>query len=302
MRAKAEQVAAWLLALAAAGVCRAAQPAETIGSPLIPRQVTDTDSGEVFLYDGLTSPFAISGEALSWAFFDNQNAGRIVTPLLFRISGRDSFVLTGIGTTRTSTGTGIQSYPFGLLAGSEQIVGGQYTFGFTNRAYTVVQSNPVAGASTPGVIPFDRAGPGVPTDPWYATAQATTPGEVALHIGTVIGTGGIAIYNADDPVGPLRVYSAQMTINQYLADFNLDGKVDFNDLLDLAQHYGIASGATHAIGDANGDGAVNFDDLLIVAQEYGDGTSAQAAISSVPEPSAAIPIAGIATVLLRRRR
>jgi len=51
------------------------------------------------------------------------------------------------------------------------------------------------------------------------------------------------------------------------ADFNGDGKVDFSDLLILAQNYGKA--ADHAHGDANNDGKVGFDDLLILAQTYG---------------------------------
>ena len=52
-------------------------------------------------------------------------------------------------------------------------------------------------------------------------------------------------------------------------DANGDGKVDFADLLMLAQNYGLPKGATYMTGDFNGDGSVGFDDLLILAQNYG---------------------------------
>ena len=50
-------------------------------------------------------------------------------------------------------------------------------------------------------------------------------------------------------------------------DVNHDGKVNFGDLLILAQHYG--STATFAEGDLNYDHSVGFADLLILAQNYG---------------------------------
>ncbi|MFT3785553.1 MAG: leishmanolysin-related zinc metalloendopeptidase [Tepidisphaeraceae bacterium] len=52
------------------------------------------------------------------------------------------------------------------------------------------------------------------------------------------------------------------------ADFNRDGKVDFNDLLILAASYGQSSGQTFSTGDANGDGKVDFSDLLVLSASY----------------------------------
>jgi hypothetical protein len=49
-------------------------------------------------------------------------------------------------------------------------------------------------------------------------------------------------------------------------DANGDGRVDFADLLILAQNYGKPGG--WSAGDFNADGAVGFDDLLILAQNY----------------------------------
>ena len=82
-------------------------------------------------------------------------------------------------------------------------------------------------------------------------------------------------------------------------DANMDGKVDFADLLILAQHYGKSPGQTCAQGDFNSDGGVGFDDLLILAQHYGKSTAAT--IPPVPEPTAAVGALALA-LLLRRRR
>ena len=74
-------------------------------------------------------------------------------------------------------------------------------------------------------------------------------------------------------------------------DANLDGKVDFSDLLLLAQHYGSA-GASWDRGDFDGNGTVDFSDLLILAQRYGD--------SNLTEPPAAA--ASLSDPLIRRKR
>ena len=51
-------------------------------------------------------------------------------------------------------------------------------------------------------------------------------------------------------------------------DANLDGKVDFADLVILARNYGRSVGP-FSNADFNGDGAVGFDDLVILARNYG---------------------------------
>jgi hypothetical protein len=98
-------------------------------------------------------------------------------------------------------------------------------------------------------------------------------------------------------------------------DTNVDGKVDFSDLLTLAQNYG-ATGATWAQGDFNADGTVDFGDLLALAQDYGQtaNSNQMAALdraatgdvehdfAAVPEPSSAVPLVVGAVGLLSRRR
>lgn len=53
-----------------------------------------------------------------------------------------------------------------------------------------------------------------------------------------------------------------------LGDTNFDAALDFSDLLQLAQHYGVTN-ASWFHGDFTLDRLVSFDDLLIMAQHYG---------------------------------
>jgi MYXO-CTERM domain-containing protein len=102
-------------------------------------------------------------------------------------------------------------------------------------------------------------------------------------------------------------------------DANLDGQVNFNDLVLLAQHYNTTVSATTDSwwfnGDFTNDGVVNFNDLVKLAQNYNTVLAAQPipaappgfeqdlarALASVPEP-AAFPLLGLAALLARRRR
>lgn len=98
----------------------------------------------------------------------------------------------------------------------------------------------------------------------------------------------------------------------YLGDTNLDGAVDFLDLLNLARNYGLNANGTWAQGDSNYDNAINFSDLLELARNYGNGTSNAAtgdflsdwalAQSMVPEPATLMSLAIPSLIILRRRR
>lgn len=100
-------------------------------------------------------------------------------------------------------------------------------------------------------------------------------------------------------------------------DSNFDNKVDFSDLLALAQHYGQTDGAKWSTGDFNLDGKVDFTDLLDLAQHYGAGTptagqlvglspalraEVEAAFADVPEPGMMSAVAVFVGMLARRRR
>jgi hypothetical protein len=51
-------------------------------------------------------------------------------------------------------------------------------------------------------------------------------------------------------------------------DANRDRKVDFKDLVAVAQNYNTGGGKSYGQGDFNNDGSVNFADLVILAQNY----------------------------------
>ena len=71
-------------------------------------------------------------------------------------------------------------------------------------------------------------------------------------------------------------------------DANRDRKVDFNDLVKVAQNYNTGGGKTYGQGDFNNDGIVNFSDLVVLAQNYNATLPAPgASVTLVSEPAAA---------------
>lgn len=103
---------------------------------------------------------------------------------------------------------------------------------------------------------------------------------------------------------------------QLAGDANRDGKVDFADLVTIAQHYGADADPNDswASGDFNGDNVVNFADLVAVAQHYGLSdlnagdqinlpyVPFDLGFAQVPEPSSLMLLVVAVTPMLRRRR
>jgi len=107
---------------------------------------------------------------------------------------------------------------------------------------------------------------------WTGTSGLTSSVVAAQFAANKGTSGGIwsigyADGNADGAVGGAGpnqiVISAQL-----VADANEDGKVDFDDLLTLAQNLG-STAADWVHGDFNFDGVVDFNDLLLFAQNNG---------------------------------
>src|SRR5581483_7565128 len=72
--------------------------------------------------------------------------------------------------------------------------------------------------------------------------------------------------DADHALGYTDTGNAVVVRFTRLGDANLDGLVNFADVLDVVQHYGRTD-AGWSDGDFNYDGAVNFRDLLTVVEE-----------------------------------
>ncbi|MBI1371512.1 MAG: hypothetical protein GC159_01940 [Phycisphaera sp.] len=84
---------------------------------LIDRPRDSQQLGNVYL---LARPFDTAGEVERWAFFDDNNAGRQVTPILCRRVD-DTWQIIAIGATRTSDGSGIQRFDFEPAAGRADV-------------------------------------------------------------------------------------------------------------------------------------------------------------------------------------
>jgi len=118
------------------------------------RETVDSATGIVWLVsvmDAYDQQFVDGGYRLqSWSFYNDNGAaqqGRSATPLIFKKEG-DAFVLTGIGKTRVNTGGGMQTFPFEVTAGSDE-VGKGYYFGW--------HDGDQAGTANAGVVEFDNS-------------------------------------------------------------------------------------------------------------------------------------------------
>src|SRR5207244_2778980 len=83
-------------------------------------------------------------------------------------------------------------------------------------------------------------------------------------------------------------------------DANLDGTVNFGDLVALAQHYGGTGGQIWTTGDFTYDNNVNFTDLVALAQNYNQSvpaaTPAGAVAAASPVQAAAVAAKSAAAI------
>jgi autotransporter-associated beta strand protein len=178
-----------------------------------------------------------------------------------------------------------------------------------NAALTSVRTSLIAGYGT-----GDWKGNGI-------TSSSITTGQAvgyALASEVLPFTNGVSDTFLGSPVDKSSVV-ARYTL---AGDATLDGAVDFNDLVKLAQNYNTTVSTSSQSwwnrGDFTYDGTVDFNDLVKLAQNYNTALPTGAipgatpgfeqdlarAFASVPEPSAAVTLllAGGGMMLRRRRR
>lgn len=184
------------------------------------------------------------------------------------------------GNTRVSTtaASDISVAGTGVLIGTYDLVG----TGGAGTIYNGSYGNKV-GIANPKLGPFGNYGGRTPTIPLLAGSPALDAGSNADSSDTWYYP---PVPLTTDQRGLPRIYNATMDIGAYEAqppalagDVNHDGKVDFSDLLVLAQHYRSTAQPLWEGGDLTGDGTVAFPDLLVLAQNYGQSTTAAAASS-----------------------
>lgn len=126
----------------------------------------------------------------------------------------------------------------------------------------------------------------------FNSGDLAAPSAVFDHAFTHIGriTYYCDIHGFDNGNGTASGMAGVITVLAQPGDANNDGKVDFTDLLTLAQHYGQTT-TDLTTGDFNGDGKIDFSDLLLLAQHYGlpDG-----AVATAADPAQAIAAADLA--------
>ena len=126
------------------------------------------------------------------------------------------------------------------------------------------------------------------------------PGSNLIDAGTDVGLP----FNGLAP--DLGAYESDAVSSFDPADFNEDGKVDEDDLLDWFAGYGTLVDAAHADGDADEDGDVDGSDYLLwqlgSTPSSGGGPSPPLSTATVPEPSCVSLLAGIMIALIAKSR
>jgi Ca2+-binding RTX toxin-like protein len=115
------------------------------GDPLIARPLNDGGVGLVFVMD---EPLPSVGKVTSWSIYDATDNGQQVTPLIVEKVGAN-YVIRGVGTARTSSGSGLQTFNFGLASGSDT-VGANYFLAWKDGSSV---------ADNDGVIDYTDGGP-----------------------------------------------------------------------------------------------------------------------------------------------
>jgi autotransporter-associated beta strand protein len=175
-------------------------------------------------------------------------------------------------------------------------------------------NSPIASVRAQIISGFNAGG-----TPWAGNGIVSSSIADAIRFGVGYGEASDLLGAGGGSFGPEAVDgSAVLARYTMLGDATLDGLIDFNDLVKVAQNYNNVSGAMlWSQGDFTYDGRVDFNDLIKVAQNYNTALPSDpipfaaafeqdlaAAFASVPEPGAIgfVGVAGLAVLSRRRRR
>ena len=255
--------------------------------------------------------------------------GKVTANLLGTITATDELAVTGAANVTAGQGARFD------LAHAALNVSGNATFRIANPGFPPVTVGSL-DVSDNGRLDLTR-GAAIVNDT-AKTALARVAAQVAggYHNGAWSGPG---ILSSDAAADPTRYAVGYARANSVLApgqtffgqtvdptailirftlagDATLDGDVDFNDVVKLAQGYNQPGDWSH--GDFTYDGLVDFNDLVRLAQNYNSSLGVGAptvpgasaafesdlarAFASVPEPGPLAPLAAIAAFTLSRTR
>jgi hypothetical protein len=123
------------------------------------------------------------------------------------------------------------------------------------------------------------------------TSTAARNAAASVGLGVILNDGGLGTFGG-------QTVTADSILVRYtlLGDTTLDAKVDFNDLVKLAQNYNTSGGGiVWSGGDFNYDGSVNFSDLVTMAQAYNTSLAPAGAVITLAAGTMPWPVMGSVT-------
>lgn len=234
---------------------------------------------------------------------------------------------TGTGTVETKT---FRADVLNLAGGTTRVLADQTTAVDLN-VLTISGTNPQArfDITDNGVVvnyttdsPLVRTGDlikfGYANGAWNANGIMSSTAATNGNLGVGYGEASV-IGSTTEFLGTPTDETSILIRTTLKGDTDLNGLVDFNDLLKIAQNYGTVTGKRWTEGDSNYDGLTDFNDLLALAQNYdqsllndslidvlndqagftfmSDWATAQ---SMIPEPGM-ISLLGFGLILIRRK-
>jgi hypothetical protein len=189
------------------------------GSTCIGRPLQDTAKGVVIM---LRDPVKKTGRAANVSFYNvHGDNDRWITPIILAFDRTTGvYRVTGIGQSVLNLGSGLQTVPFQLIAGSADLQVGVHTFGFyhgtvdkTGKA-TIPSLGPLDYDDAPN--PNDASHPLAAEPRWLFVPAVTKHNPVELRLNLEFSfepkSEQVQLWHGDDSHPKERVYSGQLEI------------------------------------------------------------------------------------------